>query len=259
LEACKIWRRRYPVITPDYFADTEHVNTYAFMDALSAAAAPDDLVTTGNGTEVASFYQAFQVQEGQRAFNIGWGAMGWDLPVAIGACVAGGRRRTICATGDGSIQWNIQELLTIAHYRLPIKIFVMNNGGYTCIRSTQDNFFEGRFVGADPASGVATANFEKLAAAYGLAYSRIANNAGLAAGIRDVLSTEGPALCELNVAVTQGISPRVSSFRRADGSFESRPIEDMAPFLPREEVWENMHLFDEANQDATLEPAGSMA
>ncbi len=182
-EACANWKRRYPVMTFDYFEDKTHVNTYAFMEALSQALDAHDLLTTGNGTEVASFYQAFQVQRGQRAFNIGWGAMGWDLPVAIGACIGSGGRRTVCATGDGSIQWNIQELLTIRHYHLPIKIFVVNNGGYTCIRSTQKNFFEGRFVGADPGSGVANADFAKLAEAYGLSYSRIENNAGLAGGI----------------------------------------------------------------------------
>lgn len=261
LDACRNWKQQYPILTGDYFADSEHVNTYAFMDALAAALAPQDLVTTGNGTEVASFYQAFQVKRGQRAFNIGWGAMGWDLPVAIGACIGSARRRTICATGDGSIQWNIQELLTIAHYRLPIKIFVVNNGGYTCIRSTQNNFFQGRFVGADPASGVANVNFEKLAAAYGIDFSRIRNNAGLAAGIAEALAHDGPSICELNVSPAQGISPRVSSFRREDGTFESRPIEDMAPFLPREEIYANMRLFDapqaEADAGEELEPAGS--
>jgi acetolactate synthase-1/2/3 large subunit len=262
-DACRKWKSRYPIMTSDYYADPGHVNTYAFMEALSNALTSADLVTTGNGTEVASFYQAFQVKQGQRAFNIGWGAMGWDLPVAIGACIASGGRRTICATGDGSVQWNIQELLTIAHHRLPIKIFVANNGGYTCIRGTQNNFFEGRFVGADPASGVANANFEKLAAAYGIAYSRIENNSGLADGVAQAIAGDGPAVCELNVAATQGISPRVSSLRRADGTFESRPIEDMAPFLPREEVYENMHLFDEtearAESELELAAAGSAA
>jgi acetolactate synthase-1/2/3 large subunit len=246
--ACEEWKRRYPVMTPDYYQDADHVNTYVAMDTLSDIVDAGDLLVTGIGTEVASFWQAFKVKEGQRAFNFGWGPMGWDLPMAIGACIGSGRKRTVCVTGDGSIQWNIQELLTISNYKLPIKIFISNNHGYTCIRSTQTNFFEGRFVGADPASGVASPDFEKLASAYGIPYMRIPNNAGLAEGIKRALATDGPIVCDMNVAVNQGISPRVSSFRREDGTYESRPIEDMAPFLPREEVWENMHLFDDEDQ-----------
>jgi len=245
LEACRQWKARYPVMTPDYWDDRRHVNTYVLMDTLSDLVDPRDIVVTGNGTEVASFYQAFKMQRDQRAFNIGWGACGWDLPIAIGSCIAAGRRRTVCVTGDGSIQWNIQELLTIRHYDLPIKIFVVNNHGYTCIRATQNNFFAGRAVGSDKASGVSNPRFDRLAAAYDIPYSRIQDNAGLRSGIAAVLGANGPRLCELNVAVEQGISPRVSSYRRADGTMESRPIEDMAPFLPREEVHANMHLFDD--------------
>jgi acetolactate synthase-1/2/3 large subunit len=254
LDACRAWKERYPAITPDYFEDSEHVNTYAFMDELSRLVEARDLVVTGNGTEVASYYQAFRVQKSQRAFCIGWGACGWDLPVAIGSCVGSGKRRTVCVTGDGGIQWNIQELLTIRNYRLPIKIFVVNNQGYTCIRGTQNNFFEGRFVGSDPQSGVANPDFRRLAEAYNIPYTRIRDNSGLADGIAGVLETDGPVFCELNVAVEQGISPRASSFRRADGAMESRPIEDLAPFLPREEVWENMHLFHEEPVEAAALP-----
>jgi acetolactate synthase-1/2/3 large subunit len=248
LDACAAWKRRYPVMTPEYYQDADHVNTYVVMDTLSEIVEADDLVVTGIGTEVASFWQAFRVKEGQRAFNFGWGPMGWDLPIAIGACIGSGKKRTVCVTGDGSIQWNVQELLTISNYSLPIKILISNNQGYTCIRSTQTNFFEGRLVGAGPTSGVTTPDFCKLAAAYGIPYMQIQNNAGLADGIKHALDSKGPIICDMSVAVNQGISPRVSSFRRDDGTYESRPIEDMAPFLPREEVWENMHLFDEDDQ-----------
>jgi acetolactate synthase-1/2/3 large subunit len=244
LAACQSWKQRYPVMTPDYRQDAAHVNTYVLMETLSDILEPTDIVVTGNGIEVVSFHQAFRVKQDQRAFGIGWGAMGWDLPIAIGASIGGGRRRTVCVTGDGGVQLNIQELLTIQRYNLPIKIFVCNNRGYTCIRATQTNFFNGRFVGADAPSGVATANFRGLAAAYDIPYSSIQNNRELPQGIAGALDTDGPAICELNIAVNQGISPRVSSFRREDGTFESRPLEDMAPFLPREEVWNNMHLFD---------------
>lgn len=244
LSACRRWKERYPLITNEYLQDEEHVNSYVFMDKLSDLLLPTDVLVTGNGLDCASFYQVFKVKRGQRAMDSGWGSMGWDLPMAIGACV-GSRARTVCVAGDGSLQWNIQELLTIKRYRLPIKIFVFNNNGYQSIRATQTNFFEGRFVGADYGSGVDSPDFSKLASAYDLGYSRIATNSELDRGIGEALLCEGPMICEVNISPSQGISPKASAFRRPDGTFESRPLEDMAPFLSREEVWENMHQFDE--------------
>jgi len=244
LNACKRWKERYPVITKDFYDDTNHVNTYVFMNTLSDLLTADDVVVTGNGIEEVSYWQAFKVKKGQRTMISGnWGPMGWDLPAAVGASVGSGKR-TFCLTGDGSSQWNIQELLTISHNNLPVKIFIFNNKGYTCIRQTQGNFF-GRFVGADEGSGVSNPDFAALAAAYGFEYSRILNNNEIAEGIKKVLATDGPTLCELNISTEQGISPKASAFRREDGTLESRPLEDMAPFLPREEIYENMHLFDE--------------
>jgi acetolactate synthase-1/2/3 large subunit len=250
LNACAEWKCRYPIMTSDYYQDPDYVSTYVLMDALSDALGPDDQITTGNGTEVVSFFQAFRLKEGQRAYISGWGSMGWDLPLSIGTCIGNGRKRTICVTGDGGIQWNIQELLAIRKYDLPIKVFISNNNGYTCIRATQKNFFQGRFVGSDPQSGVANPDYRHLAAAYRIPYIQIRTNADLKDGIAQVLEIEGPVICDLNVAVEQGISPRVSSVRRDDGTFESRPLEDMAPFLPRDEVWYNTHLFDEDDQQA---------
>lgn len=246
--ACSAWKEQYPVIVDEYYQDTRHVNSYAFMDVLSDMAAATDVFIAGNGLDTVSYYQAFRIQRGQRAMTSGWGSMGWDLPLAIGACIASGRARTICVTGDGSIQWNIQELLTIRHYNLPIKIFVFNNRGYSSIRATQNNFFDGRYVGADATSGVSNPNFAALAAAYGLRYQCISANSELQNGIAATLQTERPVLCEVNISPEQGVSPKASAFRREDGTLESRPLEDMAPFLPREEVWRNMHLFDDEDR-----------
>ena len=244
LETCALWKEQYPLILDEFFKDQDHVNSYVFVDKLSDLLTDEDIVVAGNGIDEVSYWQVFKVKPHQRTIISGnWGPMGWDLPAAVGACI-GGKRRTICLSGDGSSQWNVQELLTIKHYRLPVKIFIFNNQGYTNIRLTQANFF-GRFVGADEASGVSNPNFAHLATAYGLPYSTIRTNAEIEAGIKEVLQTEGPALCELNIAIEQGITPKSSAFRREDGSLESRPLEDMAPFLPREEVWENMHIFDE--------------
>jgi acetolactate synthase-1/2/3 large subunit len=176
--------------------------------------------------------------------------MGWDLPLAIGACIGAGRR-TICITGDGSVQLNLQELATIRYYDLPVKIFVYNNQGFASIRATQRSLLEGRLVASDPGSGVDNPDFERLAGAFRLGYERIADNDGLEDGMKRVLEAPGPVLCELLVSPDQEILPKASAFRRDDGTLESRPLEDMAPFLPRDEVWQNMHMFDaEATEKA---------
>ena len=145
------------------------MNSYVFVDKLSDLLSNNDALVAGNGLDTVSYIQVFKVKKGQRAYtSINWGAMGWDLPLAVGTCVGNGKKRTICITGDGSLQWNVQELLTIKKYNLPIKIFLFNNRGYWSIRATQKTFYNGRFVGSDESSGVSNPNFEFLAKAYGL-------------------------------------------------------------------------------------------
>ena len=139
----------------------------------------------------------------------------------------------------------MQELQTIRVEKLPIKIFIFNNAGFSSIRATQNSFFGGRFVASHLGSGIDNPDFEKLADAYGLRYAQIRTNDRLADGIASFLSNDDPAICEVFLAPEQSIGPKVSAFRREDGSLESRPLEDMAPFLPREEIYENMHMFDE--------------
>lgn len=248
LNACANWKARYPLVMSEYFNDPEHVNSYVFYDRLADALDPEDVIVTGDALDVVSLFQVFRFKRGQRALISGWGAMGWCLPMTVGACVAHRGERVICVTGDGSFQFNSQELLTISYHRLPVKIFIFNNRGYSNIRGTQEGFFERRYVGSDNGSGVGTPDFSKLAMAYGFSYSCIGTNPELEDGIRSFLAQPGPALCEVSISPNQRIFPKASAFRRPDGTFESRPLEDMAPFLPREEVWENMHLFD-AEQD----------
>ncbi len=245
LAACAEWKRRYPILLEEHLRDREHVNSYFFMDRLADQLTGEDQIVTGNGLDCVSFWQGFRVKAGQRALlNGNWGAMGWDLPAAVGACVGGGARRTICVTGDGSIELNVQELLTIKRHRLPVKIFLFNNKGYTSVRMTQDAFFEGRHVGSDFGSGLDNPDFAHLAAAYGLAYLQARTNDEVEAAIREALALPGAALCEINISPGQGYAPKASAFRREDGTLESRPLEDMAPFLPREELQGNMRLFD---------------
>ena len=246
LDACEMWKKRYPIIVEEYFQDKEHVNNYVFMDRLSDLLTSQDLIVAGAGLDTVSHYQAFKTKPHQRSMTSGnWGSMGWDLPLTVGACVGSGKNRTICITGDGSVQWNIQELETIRFNNLPVKLFVFNNKGFSSIRATQRNLFDGHFTGADAHSGVGNPNFESIAQAYGLGYSQINNNDQLDAGLQIALSGTNPSICEVNISPDQFVTPKASAFRRSDGTLESRPLEDMAPFLPREEVYENMHLFDD--------------
>jgi acetolactate synthase I/II/III large subunit len=169
--------------------------------------------------------------------------MGWDMPGVVGACIANGRKETILVTGDGSIQFNIQELNTISHNKLPVKIFVLNNNGYESIRATQNNFFHGNLIGADPGSGVGNPDFASLAKSYKFSYISIKNNDEINEKLKQVFSMPGPVLCELNISPDQARTPKVMSVRKEDGTMESRPLEDQFPFIPREELARNMNMF----------------
>jgi acetolactate synthase I/II/III large subunit len=180
------------------------------------------------------------VKEKQRIFwNSGCASMGYDLPAATGACIASGRKETICITGDGSIQMNIQELQTIAHHRLPMKIFMLNNNGYISVKQTQDAYFNGRHVACDAASGVSFPDIRKVAEAYGLGTALIEHHEGLRKKIDGVLAAVGPVLCEVRLC-DYAFSPKLSSEAKPDGRIISKPLEDMYPFLPREEFYSNM-------------------
>lgn len=238
---CLQRRRRYPTVLPSYWDQEFLVNPYCFMQALSDVLPEDQIIVSGNGTACVVSFQAMCLKKGQRLYtNSGSASMGYDLPAAIGACVASGEKPIICLTGDGSIQQNIQEFSTIIHNRYPIKIFILNNNGYHSIRQTQHNFFGEPLVGIDSESGLGFPDFEKLAAAYGFPYFRIATHAELASQLKEVLAIPGYLICEVMTCVTQKFEPKLSSHRLPDGRIVSKPLEDLAPFLSREELEENM-------------------
>lgn len=242
LERCTEWKSRYPVILPEYWERADFVNTYAFSSVLADELDGDDLIIPGSsGVGIDTFWLAFAVKQGQRLFSTGGlGAMGFGLPASIGGCLASGRKRTISVDGDGGFQLNIQELETVVRLDLPIKFFVINNDGYASIRASQNNHFHGNLVGSDASSGLTLPDLMKIGAAYGIATERITENAGLKTGIRAALDRPGPVLCEVVVAPDQAIGPRVSSALRPDGSIVSRPLEDLWPFLDRDELRANM-------------------
>jgi acetolactate synthase-1/2/3 large subunit len=170
--------------------------------------------------------------------------MGYDLPAAIGACLASNKKSTICLAGDGSIMMNLQELQTIAHYKLPIKIFVLNNNGYISIRQTQKNFFGGQLIGCCPKSGVSLPDFVEVGKSFGFKTVRIENAEDLKLKIRKILSDCGPVLCDVIVDSEYEFTPKLSAKKLSDGTLVSPTLEDMYPFLDREEFETNMIFKD---------------
>ncbi len=218
------------------------MNPYCFAAALFDALAADDVVVTGDGTACVVTFQSAAIKAGQRLFsNSGCASMGYDLPAAIGAWLARrDARRIVCVAGDGSLMMNLQELQTAVGLSAPIKIFLLNNDGYHSIRQTQQNYFPDNVVGCGPESGVTFPDFQRVGAAFGLSVSRIERHADLADRIAAALSGGGPCLCEVMLDKTQAFEPKLSSRRLEDGSLATSALEDMAPFLSREELAQNM-------------------
>jgi acetolactate synthase-1/2/3 large subunit len=235
------WRQTFPLIQPEHRRTNGLLSLYQFTDVLSDVMSEDDIIATGSaGFSVELFLLALKLKKGQRCFhNRGTGAMGFGLPAAIGACLAGNRRRTICVEGDGSLQMNVQELATLAVQKLPLHCFVINNGGYASIRASQQNYFQRQF-GADANSGLVLPNLELIAAAYGIPYMRIENGEGLDGTLRSGLGTAGPILYEVIVMPDESRVPRVTSRQLESGKMVSSPLEDMFPFLDRDELTRQM-------------------
>ncbi len=206
---------------------------------------PEGAVTVvANGSASVVGSQTYYIGKGQRfIMNCGLSSMGYDLPAAVGACVASGKREIICLAGDGSIQMNIQELQTIVTNQLPIKIFVINNGGYHQIRQTQNNVFHNGLIGVGPESGdLGFPDFEKLSAAYGIPYFRIGDNQEWIEKAEEILSFAGFLLCEVICSTAQVFEPKSATKKLEDGTLVSPPLEDMAPFLSRDELKANMYI-----------------
>jgi acetolactate synthase-1/2/3 large subunit len=241
LDRCREWKQKYPFVLPENFNQTGKVSLYVFADIISQEINGDYVILPGNSGNAAEiFLTAFSVKAGQRVFhNKGTGAMGFGQAAALGACLASGRKPTICIDGDGGFQLNIQELETIKYLDLPIKFFVMNNAGYASIRGSQLNYF-GRLTGADASSGMTLPDIVSVAQAYGLNSVRIESTENLREQLRAVLAMPGPVVCDVLVISDEPRIPRIASRQRTDGSMVSTPLEDMAPFLDRQEFLSNM-------------------
>lgn len=228
---------KIPSVLEDNPSEPNYINSYVFADKLFAHVRKGDCVVTGNGTAYTCTYQIMKVPQGVRVFaNQGCASMGYDLPAAIGAAVSNGYEgRTICITGDGSIQMNLQELQTIINYNLPIKIFLLENDGYLAMKTTQRSFFNGRLTGADSTSGVICPDMGKIAKAYGIPFIDIKDEAVLDETIEHVLQSDGCVICQIHMPPLQTLLPKAASFLdNATGKMTSAPLEKMAPFMSDE-------------------------
>ena len=240
-ERIRMWENRYPIVAPDCGTEAGGVSTYTLLEALGDLLTEEDVIVEGSaGVHSEIFFMAFKLKLGQRVLADGsFGSMGYGLPAAIGTCLAAGRRRTILVEGDGSIQPQLQELETVRRENLPIKLIVVNNGGYSSIRVSQNRFFN-RLIGADHTSGLTLPSLEKVANAFGIRFTRIDKTVDVTVALRQVLEEEGPMLCEVVVPLEEDRVPRIANLQRPDGSMVSKPMEDMFPFLERAEFLDNM-------------------
>lgn len=243
---CSLWKEKYPVVTTKHYETTEEgcTNIYAFYEELSKAMKENQNLMVSVGTSRVAGSQAFRVKKGQRFItNPNTASMGFCLPGAIGVCIASGKKPVVCVTGEGSLQMNLQELQTIWQNRLPVKLFVINNQGYHSIRQTQQNYFGEPLVGVGEESGdLSFPDLEKLIPAYGFPYRSIHTSEELQEKIEEVLNFDGAIVCEVFVTKYQKTEPKTSAKKLPDGRMVSAPLEDMYPFLSREELEENMYI-----------------
>lgn len=246
LQRCVEWKKKYPVCLPEYEKTVGAINVYTFMDRLSSLASAGDAFIGDAGSAIYAVSQGLILRHNNQRYipSSAMATMGYTVPAAIGVSAALGDKRVMAITGDGSLQQNIQELQTILHYKLPIKLFIWNNDGYLSIRASQKNYFKERYIGEGPRSGVSIPDTLKICEAYGLPAARVSDVAELNNAIQTAIDYDGPYVLEIVTPSDQPIVPTVSSRVNPDGSMSSRPLEDMAPFLDRDEYRSNL-LVDE--------------
>ncbi len=239
LSWCRERVERYPVVQ-DRHVNSEKINPYHFIHELFKHFNSNEVIVCADGTACVLPNQVAIIKQGQRLFtNSGDASMGYELPAAIGAAFARPRQRIICIAGDGSIQMNLQELQTIIHHQLPIKIFIINNSGYLSIKQSQQSFFNAEYTGCTLDSGVSFPDFTRLAEVYGFKSFKLVDKSFIN-NIEEIINYPGPVLCEVMVDTEQIFEPKLSSRVLADGTMQSASLEDMAPFLDSEELKQNI-------------------
>jgi acetolactate synthase-1/2/3 large subunit len=239
---CADWKNRYPVVTEEHRKPEGLVSVFHLAEVIGTEVKPENRLVVGNsGSAIEIYLLAFPTLHSQRLFHTaGLGAMGYAIPMAIAVATANPGREVIAVDGDGGFMFNIQELETIRRLQLPIKFFVLNNDGYASIRASQKAYFGEAKLGSDRSNGLTVPDLCQVGAAFGLSSTVIKNQENLRADIRRVLQMKGPVVCDVNVLPDEMRAPRLQSYQKADGSFVSKPLEDLFPFLPRAEFLSNM-------------------
>lgn len=242
IDTCHKWKQRYPAGGKEALPEKGPISHAHLIKVLSQEIPEDTLIVTGSsGLAVEFFYIVFQPKSAQRIFlTSGLGAMGYGLPAMIGAGLATSGTGFIGIEGDGSLQMNVQELSTIAALKLPVRIFIMNNNGYASIRTTQRNYFEGRYIASGPESGLHMPDIVALSEVMGIPAIRITDASELLEKVKYTLAQPGPFICDVQLIPDEALYPRCMAMTQSDGSLASMPLEDMSPLLPREELRENM-------------------
>ena len=236
LSWCKNVDKKYPACLPSYDDVKSPINPYVFIDKFTSMLADDDKIICGNGSACVVTFQGAHVKKDTRLFtNSGCAAMGYGFPAALGCAVAEEGKRVICVDGDGSFQMNIQEMQTVLYNNMNLKTFIINNNGYHSIRQTQSSKFNPPLVGVCDGNGLSFPDLSKLAPAYGMRYVKIDNSEDIETKVAEVLAGNDPVLCEVVVSEKQNFEPKLSSKVLPDGRIVSPPIDDMFPFLSREE------------------------
>jgi acetolactate synthase-1/2/3 large subunit len=241
LEWCQVRVSRYPTVLPEYQHKHNLLNPYLFVNELIEHSDSDACIVTGNGSACVISFQTAKIKSGQRLFtNSGNASMGYDLPAAIGACLANRKQSVICLAGDGSIMMNLQELQTVAGYNLPIKIIILNNNGYLSIKQTQNNYFSDNVFGTGPDNGVSIPDFVQVGTAFGINSYKITNiDEWRSDTIQYALVNHKPVLIEVMLDPDQNFSPKLAAKKLADGSMLAPSLENMSPFLSDEEMSQN--------------------
>ena len=246
IKQCREWVEKYPVVTPELYKTPDgRGSTYVFYKVLSELMPENSVYVMTSGNSRVIGRQVATMKKGQRVItNHSTSPMGYCLPASIGTCVANENKPVVLITGEGGFQMNIQELQTIKQNKLPVHVAVINNEGYHSIRTTQNNFFkEHTHVGIGEESGdLSFPDLKKIAYAYDYPYFESKNVDDLEQTLKDFLACETFCLCQVFVTKTQFVSPKASSRKTEDGKFVSAPLEDMAPFLSREELEQNMYI-----------------
>ena len=244
IKQCNEWKKKYPVCLPEYKQNKKSLNSYLLIDTLCKHSKKNDIFVSDAGGTYYATCQAIQLTKpGQRYIPSGaMATMGYSLPAAIGISVATNKGRVIALTGDGSFQQNLQELQTLIEYDLPVKLFVLNNDGYESIRVSQKNYFDNRLIGESNQSGLSFPDTLKIAKAYGIKAVRIRNYQELENKLDGILNFDKAVIVDVIIPRDQSIIPTVSSVVNPDGTMSSRPLEDMAPFLDREEYKKNLYI-----------------